>query len=54
MIAYYLDKGHPLNPQKGLLDLSYYEKLFHIACAEQMHEEHIDDEIALSPFTKKK
>lgn len=51
MYAYYLDKGHTI---QELLGLSYYEKLFHIACAEQMHEEHIEDEVALSPFVKKK
>lgn len=54
MISYYLDRGHPLNPQKGLLDLSYYEKLFYIASMELNHEEELDEKIALNPFIKKK
>lgn len=51
MIAYYLDKGHTI---KELLGLSYYEKLVHIACAEQMHDEDLDEKIELNPFVKKK
>lgn len=51
MIAYYLDKGHPL---KELLNLDYYEKLFYKACMLKNKEEDIDEKISLNPFIKKK
>jgi len=51
MIAYYLDRGHPI---KELLSLSYYENLFYKAAMLKNKEENLDEKIALNPFVEKK
>ncbi|WP_238948859.1 hypothetical protein [Clostridium sp. YIM B02569] len=51
MLAYYINKGHDL---QKLIDLGYYEKMFYIASMHKLHDEDIDEKIALSPFLTRK
>ncbi|CUU47343.1 hypothetical protein [Clostridium beijerinckii] len=51
MLAYYINKGHDL---QKLIDLGYYEKMFYIASMHKLHDEDIDEKIALNPFLTRK